>query len=1174
LFKRCYIFLFCLICSTNLFSQFAVKNFYSFSGKKDLAVNVICQDVHGFLFIGTKEGVFRFDGLIATNLTNDFPVIKKEITALFADSQNRIWIGTKQGKVYIIKGNILDSLTLNKPEIKAKVTSFCEINSGLCIGTYGNGVYAYKNGILKHFNTRNGLTDNYVYSICNDNRNNVWCGTDAGITCIASIFSKPHVQVISDKNGLPDNIVRNIYLDGDNLLLAMQDSGVCYYDLKQKTIKRNPFFSSWAWGTVLNVCYQKQGKLLIATEKKGIIQIENGSVALNNYDEQILAGSINMMFLDRESQIWLASKRGISRLNEKRYGFINLSESIPDNKVLALVADNDNNIWLGTTAGIFKMMTQQDGKHLIRKVKDLSHSTISCAAKDREGNICFGTYGHGVICMRSDGKSTFTISTKDNQLPNNNISNIFFSADNECFVSTLGGGLVKARLNSEIKTKGFDVVERYTEAEGLGSNYVYAAITDKDGKIYVASDGGGLQVLDQGRFINLTNQFGFNSSTVYSLTKDKYNNIWATSNSEGILKYDGLTLQSIGLTHGLRDIQPQQIIAIGNTLYAFNAKGIDKINCENHSLSFYDILDGEFDPNLNSVFFHKGFIYSGTNQGILKFRTVVELADTVKPIVLLNDFQVNYKRCSTDSALQLRYSQNNLTFGYKGICLKNPDKLKYRYKLSGLEALWNYSDDGKLVNYNNLSPGDYSFIVQVKNEEDLWSAPAGHTFTILTPLWQRLWFWIFFFITGTIAVYTFIRYRLRNLQRENQLLEARVSERTYYVEKQSKIIEEKNKELEQLSLVASKTDNVVLIFDEQCNLEYVNESFMKLNNLSAEKASKLYGKSLLELSNNPNIKEIVNDALNNKRSVKYESLFAKEGNGKGIWESSTLTPLFDEANKLKKIIIIDTDVTQGKRQEQIILQKNKDITDSISYARKIQHAILPQEQLIKSYFPESFNLYLTKDIVSGDFYWFTHTDGISIIAAVDCTGHGVPGAFMSLIGYNQLNRIVNEIKITDPGEILFELNKGVLGILHKHESESKDGMDIAICRVDHNSGTIDFAGAMRPLWIVNNNVLTEIKADKIPIGTLQKDRGETIAFTTRRIVKKPGDVFYIFTDGFADQFGGEKDKKYSTKKLKQLLTANHSFGFDVQLENIKAEHLNWKGRTEQVDDILMIGFTF
>ena len=247
--------------------------------------------------------------------------------------------------------------------------------------------------------------------------------------------------------------------------------------------------------------------------------------------------------------------------------------------------------------------------------------------------------------------------------------------------------------------------------------------------------------------------------------------------------------------------------------------------------------------------------------------------------------------------------------------------------------------------------------------------------------------------------------------------------------------------------------------------------------------------------------------------------------------------------------------------------------DSIEYARKIQTAILPPEVIIKKHLPDSFVLYQTKDTVSGDFYWFTEKDNFSIIAAVDCTGHGVPGAFMSLIGYNQLNKIVNEQNISDPGEILSELNKGVLEALYKNQKEaSKDGMDLAICKIHHNKKTVEFAGSMRPLWILNNGEVIEIRGDKIPIGTMPDEIRKQICFTTHSIKVKKGDVFYIFTDGYADQFGGDRGKKLCSARLKNILINNYSKTINEQHGLLMEEHEKWRGDNEQVDDILVIGF--
>lgn len=1137
-----------------------------------MPVNVIVQDNEGYLLLGTADGVFKFDGRNSVGLARDNALLRKEISALFIDSRDKIWIGTKQGKVYSLQKNKIDSLNFTAFPNEEKITSFYELNGSLYIGSYGNGLYVLKNNKLSHFTTEQGLSDNVIYKIAGNNKNTIWCGTDAGISELNVQNPKPSCHIISDKTGLPDNIVRDLVFENDHLLIAMQDSGLCYYNILKKEIQKHPFFSNWTQGAVLNAFSQAQNKIVIGTESNGLIQFDKGSINIYNYQKYIQCAGINQVFIDRENQIWLASKKGISQFSERRFTFINAANGLKDDKVLAIAADNDNGIWIGTTSGISKIMRDEEGKIVVSKINDLNKYTISCATKAPDGNIWFGTYGNGIIILSSETNKSVILNSSEDHLADNNISNIYFADEHTVYISTLGSGIIKARVQLEGREKSFEIERTYTEADGLGSNYIYAAITDTNANLYVATDGGGLEYLVNGSFINLTKKYGILSNTIYSLCRDKLNSIWATSNANGIINYNGKTIISINAAKGLRDEQPQQLIASGDLIYALNAKGIDRINCIDHSISYFDVFDGDLEPNLNAIFLNDNKLCSGTNNGILCYRSGNEHGDSIKPIAFIKSVQVNFKPIALDSAFEFNYNQNNFAISFNGIWLKNPNKLVFRYRLNGLEDNWQTADEGKTINYNNLAAGNYLFMLQVKNEEDVWSNYTQYAFVINTPIWKRWWFWLLVVASFSTGLYLFFSYRLRRLQRENLILESRVKERTFQIEKQSKIIEAKNSELEQLSLVASKTDNVVLILDPQGKLEYINESFVKQNQMNLEEIKARYGETIYEISNNPNIRGIIEEAVNEKRSVHYESLNKKVETGAEIWESSTLTPIFDEQGQLKKIIIIDTDVTERKRQEQIIVQKNKDITDSISYARKIQHAILPSDALIKTHVPHSFVLYMTKDIVSGDFYWFGHFDDFSIIAAVDCTGHGVPGAFMSLIGYNLLNRIINERKISDPKEILLELNNGVLGVLHRNESESKDGMDIAICKINHKQNTLEYAGAMRPLWIVNNHELREIKADKIPIGTKQKDREEKIEYTTQLIQVAKGDSFYIFTDGYADQFGGPKDKKFSTGRLKELIIQASVHDCHTQENMLKQEHLKWKMDNEQVDDILVIGF--
>jgi len=260
-----------------------------------------------------------------------------------------------------------------------------------------------------------------------------------------------------------------------------------------------------------------------------------------------------------------------------------------------------------------------------------------------------------------------------------------------------------------------------------------------------------------------------------------------------------------------------------------------------------------------------------------------------------------------------------------------------------------------------------------------------------------------------------------------------------------------------------------------------------------------------------------------------------------------------------------------KKVNSLLAQKNKDITDSINYAQRIQEAILPNIKQIQQLIPESFLFYKPKDVVSGDFPWFLKKGDDIFIAAVDCTGHGVPGAFMSLIAFFLLNRIVNRFNITQPAAVLDRLHIGVQHTLKQHvkDAQARDGMDIAFCAVDVKKRKVEYAGAYRPLFIIRKGELIEIKADKFPIGGESQNNEK---FTNHQIDVQKDDIIYLFSDGYVDQFGGERNKKFMTKRFKELLIKINSLDLLQQKERLEKEMKDWMGNNEQVDDVLVIGF--
>lgn len=258
-----------------------------------------------------------------------------------------------------------------------------------------------------------------------------------------------------------------------------------------------------------------------------------------------------------------------------------------------------------------------------------------------------------------------------------------------------------------------------------------------------------------------------------------------------------------------------------------------------------------------------------------------------------------------------------------------------------------------------------------------------------------------------------------------------------------------------------------------------------------------------------------------------------------------------------------------ERQSRKVVELYKNVTDSIRYAKRLQESILPPEKRIKELLPDSFVLYRPKDIVSGDFYWLEKVNNKVMFAAVDCTGHGVPGAFMSLVGHNGLNQSIKEHGITRPSEVLRDLNRISYETLHKDRDQFvRDGMDMALCAFDPDRLLLEYAGANCPLYLVRDGQVEQYSPDKKPIGGFELgDQG----FTDHRIQLRKGDVVYIFSDGYADQFGGPNGKKFLYRRFRELLVDIHDRPMDRQKVMLMEALNQWRGAQEQVDDILVIG---
>jgi serine phosphatase RsbU (regulator of sigma subunit) len=311
---------------------------------------------------------------------------------------------------------------------------------------------------------------------------------------------------------------------------------------------------------------------------------------------------------------------------------------------------------------------------------------------------------------------------------------------------------------------------------------------------------------------------------------------------------------------------------------------------------------------------------------------------------------------------------------------------------------------------------------------------------------------------------------------------------------------------------------------------------------------------------------IVRDYVASNKSLKMQLIKVEELTAQTIREQEEKQQILALQNeKLEQQVTERTKEING--QKHLLEEKNKEITDSINYAQRLQQAILPSIEFITQNFPNNFVLYKPKDIVAGDFYWAEKIGEKFFIAAADSTGHGVPGAIVSVVCSNALNRTIKEFKLTETGKILDKTRELVIETFEKSASEVKDGMDISLLCIDSKNKNIYWSGANNPLWYIQDNELKEIKADKQPIGKTEYPK----PFRTHEIEYKANTTFYLFTDGFADQFGGPNGKKFKYKQFSDLLVKNNNLSQSQQAEIINKAFSDWKGDLEQVDDVCVIG---
>jgi len=752
-----------LLSLNNTFAQRPI--FRSFNVEvetEEATIHAVAQDANNYLYFGTDKGLVKYNGIEARPVRIPDSISINSISALLMAGDSTLWIGGNGGELHVLANNQFRRFRNSAFKPISKITAIYEDTQGsIWIATYGDGAYRIKNNIVYNLNSENGLSDNYTYTIYEDEDNLIWIGTDAGITVFNSRSEDENsvFRYLSTKNGLPDNIVKVIRSTKQKgeVWIAMQDSGICKYDIEAKMHQR--IFTKgnhWSYGGIGTMIIDINGDIWAGTSRRGVVRIivqknitnkRSGKlfdIRVYNATNGLSGNAIITLFEDDENNVWIGTRKGSNQFARSAYEYLTDKDGLPSKSVYALLVDTKDNYWICTEHEVIKYTYLPSGEVAIKTYlpsKGKLNQQVVSIYEDSNHNIWMGTYGNGVYRLNPATDKINLISEREG-LANNNIMSITEDDFGVIWLATLGG-VTKITMAGTGYSE-FDVTN-YTRSDGLGSNYVYYVYHDKRNHLWFATDGGGISKHDGEEFVPIVFPKVLKSTTNYSITDDSRGSLWFSNAEGGIYKYDGKSIVNFNNALGLRDNSASILTTgVNGEIIVAHSKGIDILPKGQKMFKEYNLdwTTFEFNPSLNAFYNDKaGNIWIGTSSGVVKFRYVDDRNEKESPVIILNNIRVEEQNISFTNPGEYKSDQNQFAFEFLGVWLKSPETVMYRYKLEGYEDSWSRVTKERFVTYANLPPGEYVFMVKSRTVDGSWNeTPASYSFTINPPLRQTWWF--------------------------------------------------------------------------------------------------------------------------------------------------------------------------------------------------------------------------------------------------------------------------------------------------------------------------------------------------------------------------------------------------------------------------------------------------
>jgi len=1085
-------------------------------GLSQVCVNNIIQDSQGFMWFATEDGLNRFDGYSFTvfkpSSTSSNSLSNNVVKTIYEDSRGVLWVGTAGGG-------------LNKFD-KAKET----------FTSYRYDPF-----------DKSSISNNDVYALFEDSKGNFWVGTFGGGL---NLFDREKEMFVSFRNdtdnpaSISGNAVRAIIEDADgNIWVGLDEGGVNKFDLKTKKFTRFNTKNGLSNDVVMSL-YLQGADLYIGTYGGGLNVFNTKSLV----NKVFVADGLNRSLSN--NIVWTITPANGGRLYiGTRGGGVNVFDietekfihyehnpaepsSLSGMNVLSVFQDRSGVVWFGTeSAGINKYNASGKNfgllQHQRNDVNSLSNNNVFSIFEDKVGNIWLGTRGGGLNRYNQRTKR-FT------RFENEQISNILSfrcESENKYWLGTDGNGFFCIDTLGNIKHHfQFDALD----ANSVSNNAISALLSDTDSLLWIGTFGGGLNLFDQKlkKFRNFPiDRKNAMKNVVRCLYQGKDGIIWIGTGGHGLVRFDKNTYRSVSFENSLSD--PHSIS--NNVVLSIleDRKGIIWVGTGGGGLNRFDRSTGEFisytqadglcnDFVVGIVEDSHGNLWMSTYNGLSKF----------------NPDTKEFKNYSEKDGLQ------GNTFNERAY-YRNNDGVIF---LGGVNGLTFFNQDSILD--SKVIPPVVITDLKIFNKSVAVGAKVGGYVVLKQPV-------------SSLSELT-LSHKHSVFTIEFSALHYAAPEKNLYRYKMEGF---------DVDWIETSAENRMATYTNLSGGKYV----FKVQAANSDGVWNEEGASIKLTIIPPFYKTswfyslvIIFVLIGIYLFVKLRERQLIKDN---IRLEETVKERTQEINQQKEELKLQSELLARNNDE--LTRNNILITDSISYAKRIQEAVLPSVEEIKKVLPNSFIFYSPRDIVSGDFYWFSEVEGKVYVVVADCTGHGVPGAFMSMIGTTLLNDIVMEQKVRKPSEILGRLNVGVITALNQtmDNAESQDdGMDVSVCMIDRKEGVVTFACANHNVHYVENGELKSIQGDIYSVGgifSLESKR----EYTDHTIPCIPGTSIYMFSDGYQDQFGGPKNKKFLATNFRSMLYEISSLPIAEQHRSISSKFSEWKAEYKQVDDVLVMGIS-